>query len=148
MRIVIQPNYQVLSKWVADYIAEEINNAKPTKDKPFVLGLPTGSSPLGTYRELIQLYKEEQISFQNVITFNMDEYVGIPEDHPESYHYFMWHNFFDHIDIPPENVNILNGNATDLEVECHDYERKIDDTRQRDKDERYKRRNRHFEKVY
>ena len=125
MRIVIQPNYQVLSKWVANYVAEEINNAKPTKEKPFVLGLPTGSSPLGTYQELIQLYKEEQVSFQNVITFNMDEYVGIPEDHPESYHYFMWHNFFDHIDIPPENVNILNGNAGDLVKECKDYEQKI-----------------------
>lgn len=127
MRIVIQPNYQVLSKWVADYIAAKINKAKPTKDKPFVLGLPTGSSPLGTYQELVQLYKEEEVSFQNVITFNMDEYVGISEDHPESYHYFMWHNFFDHIDIPPENVNILNGNAKDLEAECHDYEKKIDD---------------------
>ena len=64
MRIVIQPNYQVLSKWVADYVAEAINNAKPTKDKPFVLGLPTGSSPLGTYQELIQLYKEEEVSFK------------------------------------------------------------------------------------
>ena len=125
MRIVIQPNYQVLSKWVANYVAEEINSAKPTKDKPFVLGLPTGSSPLGTYQELIQLYKEEQVSFQNVITFNMDEYVGIPEDHPESYHYFMWHNFFDYIDIPPENVNILNGNADDLVKECKEYEQKI-----------------------
>jgi len=126
MRIVIQPNYQVLSKWVADYVAEKINNAKPTKNKPFVLGLPTGSSPLGTYQGLVQLYKEEQVSFQNVITFNMDEYVGISEDHPESYHYFMWHNFFDHIDIPAENVNLLNGNANDLEKECHEYERKID----------------------
>jgi len=125
MRIVIQPNYQALSKWVADYVADKINNAKPTKDEPYVLGLPTGSSPLGTYQEFIQLYKEEQISFQNVITFNMDEYVGISENHPESYHYFMWHNFFDHIDIPPENVNILNGNANDLEKECDDYENKI-----------------------
>lgn len=125
MRIVIQPNYRALSKWVANYVADKINKARPTKDKPFVLGLPTGSSPLGTYEELIQLYKEEQVSFQNVVTFNMDEYVGISEDHPESYHYFMWHNFFNHIDIPRENVNILNGNAADLEKECNDYEEKI-----------------------
>ncbi len=127
MRIVIQPNYQVLSKWVANYVAEKINKAKPTKDKPYVLGLPTGSSPLGTYQELIQLYKEEQVSFENVITFNMDEYVGISESHPESYHYFMWHNFFDHIDIPKANVHILDGNASDLEKECNEYEEKIKD---------------------
>lgn len=125
MRIVIQPSYQILSKWVANHVAEKINKFKPTKDKPFVLGLPTGSSPLGTYRELIQLYKEEQVSFKNVITFNMDEYVGISVDHPESYHYFMWHNFFDHIDIPKKNVNILDGNAPDLEKECREYEERI-----------------------
>ncbi len=103
MRIVIQPNYQVLSNWVANYVADKIN----------------------TYQELIQLYKEEQVSFENVVTFNMDEYVGISENHPESYHYFMWHNFFDHIDIPRENVNILDGNAVDLEKECTDFEKKI-----------------------
>jgi glucosamine-6-phosphate deaminase len=125
MRIVIQPSYPVLSKWVANYVADKINKAKPTKEKPYVLGLPTGSSPLGTYQELIQLYKEEQVSFENVVTFNMDEYVGISEDHPESYHYFMYHNFFDHIDIPRENIHILDGNASDLEKECNEYEKKI-----------------------
>ena len=125
MRIVIQPNYQIVSKWVANYVAEKINAFKPTREKPFILGLPTGSSPLGTYRELIQLYKEEQVSFKNVVTFNMDEYVGISEQHPESYHYFMWHNFFNHIDIPKGNVNILDGNAADLEKECQGYEERI-----------------------
>ena len=125
MRILIHEDYDRLSKWVANYVADKKNKSRPTKDKPFVLGLPTGSSPLGAYEELIQLYKEEQVSFKNVVTFNMDEYVGISEDHPESYHYFMWHNFFNHIDIPHENVNILNGNATDLEKECNDYEEKI-----------------------
>ena len=125
MRVVIQENYRTLSKWVANYIADKINNAKPTSEKPFVLGLPTGSSPLGTYEELIELYKEGSISFKNVITFNMDEYVNISEDHPESYHYFMYHNFFHYIDIPEENINILNGNAPDLEQECRDYEEKI-----------------------
>ncbi len=114
-----------MSKWVAHYIARQIKKAKPTVDKPFILGLPTGSSPIGTYKELVKLYKEGKISFKNVVTFNMDEYVGIAEDHPQSYHYFMWDNLFDHVDIPKENVNILNGNAVDLEEECSLFEEKI-----------------------
>ena len=88
----------------------------------FVLGLPTGSSPVGMYRELVKAYQEGRVSFKNVITFNMDEYVGLPEDHPESYHAFMHRHLFDHIDIKPENIHILNGNAPDLEAECRAYE--------------------------
>ncbi len=125
MRILIQDNYQCLSKWVAYYVVKKIKDFKPTKDSPFVLGLPTGSSPLGTYQELIELYKEGKISFENVVTFNMDEYVGLAEDHPQSYHYFMHSNFFSHIDIPDENINILDGNADDLDKECEEYEAKI-----------------------
>jgi glucosamine-6-phosphate deaminase len=125
MRILIHENYQSLSKWVAYYIANKIKKAGPTPENPYVLGLPTGSSPLGTYRELVQLYREGKISFRNVITFNMDEYVGLPEDHPQSYHYFMRSNLFSHIDIPEENINILDGNAEDLEKECQKYEDKI-----------------------
>lgn len=125
MRILIFDNYQSLSKWVAHYIASKIKKAKPTQDRPFVLGLPTGSSPIGTYQELIELYKQGKVSFQNVVTFNMDEYVNLPENHPHSYHYFMWSKLFSHIDIPPENVNILNGNAPDVELECIQYEEKI-----------------------
>jgi glucosamine-6-phosphate deaminase len=125
MRILIHEDYQSLSKWVAYYVAQKINEAKPTEKKPFVLGLPTGSSPIGTYRELVQIYKAGQVSFENVITFNMDEYVGIPEDHPESYHYFMWSNLFSHVDIKKENVFILDGNSKDLEAECERYEEKI-----------------------
>lgn len=125
MRIIIHENYDRLSEWVAHYVAAKINHAKPTADKPYVLGLPTGSSPIGTYKALVRLYKEGKVSFRNVVTFNMDEYVGLPEDHPESYHYFMWSNLFSHIDIPKENVNILNGNAKDLEAECSAYEAKI-----------------------
>jgi glucosamine-6-phosphate deaminase len=90
-----------------------------------VLGLPTGSSPITIYKCLVQAYKERRISFQNVITFNMDEYVGIPREHPESYHTFMYKHFFSHVDIQPENVNLLNGNAPDLEAECLAYEEKI-----------------------
>jgi glucosamine-6-phosphate deaminase len=125
MRIIIHNNYEGLSKWTAYYIANAINRFAPKPGKPFVLGLPTGSSPLGTYRELIRLCKRGKVSFKNVVTFNMDEYVGLPEDHPESYHHFMWHNFFSHIDIQAKNVNILNGNARDLEKECEDYEKRI-----------------------
>lgn len=125
MRIIIQENKINVGKWVADYVVEKINAANPTKENPFVLGLPTGSTPLGTYKEIIKLYQAGKVSFENVVTFNMDEYVGIAEDHPESYHYFMKSNLFDHIDIKEENTHILNGNAADLEQECRDYEEKI-----------------------
>ena len=125
MRLIIEPDYEKVSAWAAAYVASRINAAKPTAQKPFVLGCPTGSSPLGMYRKLIELNKAGKVSFQNVVTFNMDEYVGLPEDHPESYHSFMWNNFFSHIDINPENVNILNGNAQDLEQECAQYEQRI-----------------------
>ena len=125
MRVIIRNNYENMSKWTADYIVEKINKFNPTSKNPFVLGLPTGSTPLGTYRELINRYKEGKVSFKNVVTFNMDEYVGLPEEHPESYHSFMFNNFFNHIDIPKENINILNGNATNLEEECQRYEDKI-----------------------
>ena len=126
MRIIIHKNYQQISKWTAHFIAEKINAFKPAPDKPFVLGLPTGSSPLGTYHGLIELVKLGKVSFKNVVTFNMDEYVGIPKEHPQSYHYFMHEHLFNHIDIPPENINILNGNAPDLEKECEAYEKKIE----------------------
>lgn len=125
MRVIIEQNYDLVSKWAANYVANKINEFKPTATKPFVLGLPTGSSPLGMYKELIKLNKADRVSFKNVVTFNMDEYVGIPEDHPESYHSFMWNNFFGHIDIPKANVNILNGNAKDLHAQCEQYEKKI-----------------------
>ena len=127
MRVIIQQDYAQLSKWAAEYVAAKINAAEPTPEKPFKLGCPTGSSPLGLYRNLIELYKEGKVSFENVITFNMDEYVGLPEEHPESYHSFMWTNFFSHIDIKKENVHILNGNDEDLEAECAAYEQAIAD---------------------
>lgn len=126
MRLIIQPNYEQLSRWAAEYVIKKINAAAPTKEKPFVLGLPTGSSPLGMYAELVKANKEGRVSFQNVVTFNMDEYVGLPESHPESYHSFMATNFFNHIDCPKENIHILNGNAEDLEAECANYEKAIE----------------------
>jgi len=102
-----------------------IKDFAPTAEKPFVLGLPTGSSPEAIYRILVQRHKAGDISFKHVVTFNMDEYVGIAEDHPESYHNFMWQNFFKHIDIQAKNVHILNGNAKDLTAECNAFEEAI-----------------------
>jgi len=125
MRVIIQPNYDLVSKWAANLVANRIISFKPTAKKPFILGLPTGSSPMGMYKELIKLNKGGKVSFKNVVTFNMDEYVNIPENHPESYHSFMWNNFFKHIDVQKKNVNILNGNAKNLEKECDNYEKKI-----------------------
>ena len=84
MRLIIQPDYENVSKWAANYVAASINRANPTAEKPFVLGLPTGSSPLGMYRELIRLNQSGVVSFKHVITYNMDEYVGLPKEHKES----------------------------------------------------------------
>ncbi len=125
MRVLIQPDYASVSKWAANYVAAAIRKFSPAADKKFVLGLPTGSSPLGMYRELIEMNRKGEVSFQHVITFNMDEYIGLPKEHPESYYSFMWNNFFNHIDIPANQVNILNGNAPDLQKECDEYEVRI-----------------------
>jgi glucosamine-6-phosphate deaminase len=127
MRVIIEPNYEKLSQWAADYVVSKINAANPTAEKPFVLGLPTGSSPMGMYKALVKAHQEGKVSFKHVLTFNMDEYVGLPESHPESYHSFMAKNLFDHIDCPKENIHILNGNATDLVAECAHYEQMIEE---------------------
>ena len=127
MRVIIEPDYEKLSQWAADYVVNKINAAKPTAEKPFVLGLPTGSSPMGMYKNLVKAYQEGRVSFKNVVTFNMDEYVNLPEDHSESYHTFMANNLFNHIDCPKENIHLLNGNAADLEAECAHYEQMIED---------------------
>lgn len=89
MRLIIQPSYEMVSRWTANYVAKRILEFKPNARKHFVLGLPTGSSPLGMYKELIKLNKRKVVSFEYVITFNMDEYVGLPEDHSQSYHSYM-----------------------------------------------------------
>ena len=127
MRLIIEKDYTELSQWAAEHVIKRINEFQPTASHPFVLGLPTGSSPEGMYAALVKAYKEGRVSFKNVQTFNMDEYVGLPESHPESYHSFMTRNLFDHIDCPKENIHILNGNAEDLDAECASYEQKIKD---------------------
>lgn len=125
MRLIIRDDSKQVGDYIAHYICNRINEFAPTADKPFVLGLPTGSSPIPTYKALIQLVKNGKLSFKHVVTFNMDEYVGLPQDHPESYHTFMFRELFSHIDIPPEQVNILDGNADDLIAECNAYEARI-----------------------
>lgn len=123
MRVVITD--KSVGDWAAVYVTKKINEFKPTPEKPFVLGLPTGGTPLAMYKRLIQMNKDGIVSFENVVTFNMDEYVGLAPDNDQSYHYYMHKNFFDHIDIKKENINILDGMATDYEKECQRYEYKI-----------------------
>jgi glucosamine-6-phosphate deaminase len=126
MRLIIQVNYEKVCAWTARYIVQRIA-AAAASDKPFVLGLPTGSSPLGVYRELIALHKAGSVSFSRVVTFNMDEYLGLDKAHPQGYHRFMWDNLFSHIDINPDSVHILDGMAADPQAECAAYEKSIRD---------------------
>jgi len=125
MRLIIRDDASQVGQYIASYICKRINDFKPTANRPFVLGLPTGSSPIPTYKALIKMVKEGKLSFKNVVTFNMDEYVGLARDHQESYHTFMFREFFSHIDIPPSQVHILDGNAHDLHAECAAYEQLI-----------------------
>ena len=123
MRVIIKENEKDVALWAANYVAYKIKHLKPTKEKPFVLGLPTGSTPLGMYAELVNMYKAKKVSFENVATFNMDEYIGLSPEHPQSYHYFMQENFFKYINLKPENIHLLNGMTRDFAKECSDYER-------------------------
>lgn len=123
MRVIITE--KKVGDWAAVYVAKKINEFKPTKENPFVLGLPTGGTPLEMYKRLIQFNKDGIVSFENVVTFNMDEYVGLTPDNDQSYHHYMFTNFFNHIDIKKENINILDGMAEDYKAECQRYEDKI-----------------------
>ncbi|KAL5281605.1 GNPDA1 family protein [Megaselia abdita] len=125
MRLVILDSSKSVGEWAAKYVMKRLIDFNPGPDNYFVLGLPTGSTPLGMYKKLIEFHKAGKISFKYVKTFNMDEYVDLPRCHKESYHFFMWNNFFRHIDIEPGNVHILDGNAKDLSGECREYEEKI-----------------------
>jgi len=125
MRVIIKEDYATCSEWVAQHIVKRINDFAPSKDCPFVMGLPTGSTPLGVYKELIRLHKAGKVSFRHVVTFNMDEYVGLDGTHPQSYRRFMMDNFFSHMDIPAAHMNFLDGMAADPRKECESYEAKI-----------------------
>jgi glucosamine-6-phosphate deaminase len=125
MRLLIHKDYENACSWTAGYIVKRINAYAPSREKPFVLGLPTGSSPLGVYKKLIAALRDGKVSFSKVITFNMDEYLGLGADHPQSYRRFMNDNFFSAVDIPPENTHVPNGMADDPEGECSGYEEAI-----------------------
>lgn len=125
MRLVICETPDAVAAWAARYIKQRIQQFAPTADRPFVLGLPTGSTPIRLYKKLVEFYRAGCLSFQHVITFNMDEYANLPSDHPQSYHTFMDYHLFDHIDIPRSQINLPDGNAPDLEAECQRYEAKI-----------------------
>ena len=124
---VIVPSAAKGSELIAQEIADLIRN-RQAKNKKCVLGLATGSSPLSVYAELVRMYKEEGLSFENVITFNLDEYWPMGKDNPQSYHHFMHENLFDHIDIKPENIHIPDGEVKSSQVRtyCQEYEAKIE----------------------
>lgn len=113
------------SVFLADYVIRRINEFGPTDEKPFVLGLPTGSSPEGVYKELVLAYRRGLVSFANVVTFNMDEYVGLAPSDTHSYNYYMYDKLFNHADFQRKNIHLLNGLAPDLAVECARYEEQI-----------------------
>ncbi|MCM8812291.1 MAG: glucosamine-6-phosphate deaminase [Candidatus Omnitrophica bacterium] len=120
MEVIIKETYEEVSKFAAELIADVIRR-KPRA----ILGLATGSTPLGTYKELIRLHKEEGLDFSRTVTFNLDEYVGLTHDHPQSYHYFMWENLFKHVNINSKNVHIPDGTAKDIPGFCRWYEEQI-----------------------
>jgi glucosamine-6-phosphate deaminase len=122
MEVIVKDNYDEMSKLAARLIADVV------RQKPrCVLGLATGSTPLGTYQELIRLHKEEGLDFSQVVTFNLDEYIGLPPEHDQSYHYFMHENLFDHINIPPSNIHLPPGMEEDIVAACERYEQMIRD---------------------
>lgn len=120
MRIVIAKDYDELSKKAANLLASQIT-LKPNS----VLGLATGSTPMGAYRELIHIYEEGDISFTEVVTFNLDEYYGLDKENAQSYYYFMMENLFKHVNINKNNIYIPDGRAKDINNECIEYENKI-----------------------
>jgi len=120
MEVIICDNYENMSKLAAGIIRQQLL-IKPNS----VLGLATGSTPIGTYKELVRLHKEEGLDFSQVVTFNLDEYLGLPPSHPQSYRYFMDQNLFKHINIPPGNIHVPYGHAESVMEFCAWYEAQI-----------------------
>lgn len=120
MEVIVHKNYEQMSSAAAQEVARVLN-AKPNA----VLGMATGSTPLGVYRELVKMHQRGELDFSHVTTFNLDEYVGLPITHPQSYHHFMHENFFRHVNIPPQNVHIPSGTTTNYRAFCQWYEKRI-----------------------
>ncbi len=122
MEVIIKEDYEEISRLAAGIIAGMVRRSPRA-----VLGLATGGTPVGCYRELVRMHREEDLDFSQIVTFNLDEYVGLPEDHEQSYHRFMWDNLFSHINVAAANVHIPDGNAGDLHEACNDYEMELDE---------------------
>lgn len=122
MRVIVESSPEQVARVAATFVAALVRK-KPT----CVLGLATGSTPLGLYRELIRLHREEGLDFSRVTSFNLDEYVGLAPSHPQSYRYFMQHNFFQHVNIDQRNTHVPDGRALDFEAHAEQYERRIKD---------------------
>jgi glucosamine-6-phosphate deaminase len=122
LRIIIEKSYEHMSKRAAELIAGEIRK-RPDR----VICFPTGSTPEGTYHELSQMYRSKEVDFSHIVTFNLDEYIGLEPFDQNSYHHFMFYHLFDHINVKPENIHIPDGYAKDLEQECKRYDKKLDD---------------------
>ena len=120
MKVVISKNYEELSRLAAEHVADLLKSKSDA-----VLGLPTGSTPLGMYKELISMNKKEDLSFKDVTTFNLDEYEGLDKNDPNSYYRFMLDNFFSHIDVDKNKTNIPDARSSDITKECVEYEKKI-----------------------
>ena len=122
MEVIISRTYEEMSKEAARAVADVLNT-KPNA----VLGMATGSTPLGLYRELVRLHREEGLDFSQVTTFNLDEYVGLARNHEQSYHRFMHENFFKHVNIPPQNIYIPSGTTNNYQSFCEWFERRIEE---------------------
>ncbi|MED1953547.1 glucosamine-6-phosphate deaminase [Brevibacillus centrosporus] len=120
MKLVIVKDYNDMSKQAAKLIAEEV-----TRNPKTVLGLATGGTPVGMYRELVSLHQQDSVDFSQAQSFNLDEYVGLPSLHPQSYRTYMNENLFAHINLPAEKTHVPQGDAEDLEAECKRYEQAI-----------------------
>ena len=120
METIIADTYEEMSRIAADMIERQLMR-KPSS----VLGLATGSTPVGLYRELVRRHKEQGLDFSKVITFNLDEYLDLRPSHPQSYRYFMNENLFNHINVDPKNIHVPYGHAGDVEEFCEWYEQEI-----------------------
>lgn len=127
LKVIRAKDYDEMSEKACEIITDRVKKLNGP-----VLGLATGSTPEGLYQRLIETYNQNKISFQNVTSFNLDEYVGLTKDNPNSYYYFMKEKFFKHVDILMEQVHLPNGTASDLERECRDYEQLIKEQNQID----------------
>lgn len=123
MEVIIKSTYEEMSKAAAQVVADVVNT-KPNA----VLGMATGSTPLGLYKELVRMHENDGLDFSQVTTFNLDEYVGLPVDHEQSYHYFMHENFFQHVNVPKQNIYIPSGTTKNYQAFCDWYEQRIEES--------------------